>query len=344
MLHFCFHSVSSNCSFAIFFPCLPHGLKSSRELVAMASPPCPDPTDAPNSHTSNFSVLSQTLNLNIDFVEKSIHGRTELTVQPLLSSLTAIQLDCRYCRITSVTVSGHPCKFRLSDPFSHLQVSNACTVNQHHIIRQHCPPDTVPSNNPSTLPFHKLIIELCPPILSVTPGSTLSHADVPQPETRSFASFVVSIEYTVIDCRESLHFVGLCNNDYRYPQVFSNLSQIPGLACAMFPCIDDLTTRYPWVISFSVPRTLAHIYSKTTRCSCSSRRLDESAPLLGAAGASGTVGSCPNCIRPEPISPGNVSTADMELPINVIATGDMVDDVCFPLVFIHFSHQLTKSF
>src|SRR4051794_2530548 len=72
--------------------------------------------------SSGFCVLLQKADLNIDFVEKLLEGRTEITIQPLNNTLSTIRLDSRYCEIHRVSVAGKRASFIQHDPFSNLRV------------------------------------------------------------------------------------------------------------------------------------------------------------------------------------------------------------------------------
>lgn len=72
--------------------------------------------------------------------------------------------------------------------------------------------------------------------------------------------YKVTIPFTLKNIRDGLHFVGIEEGDTRYPHVYTRHSVEPGLACSIFPCIDNPGCRSSWRVSLTFPRTLGDAF------------------------------------------------------------------------------------
>jgi transcription initiation factor TFIID subunit 2 len=75
--------------------------------------------------------------------------------------------------------------------------------------------------------------------------------------------FELEIEYELDDFRDALHFAGVEDGDARYPHVYTRNSPFPGMASALFPCVDDGSTRCNFDVSIRYPRTVGDALSKS---------------------------------------------------------------------------------
>ncbi|KAF8469681.1 hypothetical protein BDZ91DRAFT_808721 [Kalaharituber pfeilii] len=90
---------------------------------------------------------------------------------------------------------------------------------------------------------------------AMTPALT-SRLDASQ---SAYTPLLVRIEFVVENIRDGFHFVGCDPDDLRFPHAYTTHSPLPGSACALFPCIDDVHERCTWEIEITIPRTLGDI-------------------------------------------------------------------------------------
>lgn len=118
----------------------------------------------------------------------------------------------------------------------------------------------------------------------------------------------MSIDFTIDDIRDGFHFVGCDPDDPRYPHAYTTNSPIPGSACCLFPCIDDIHERYTWDIEVTVPRTLGDIR----------RVIPESALTNGAYGVNG--------VHRDDLPLDDDDEAN-DMDMIVVCSGDFTDEV-----------------
>lgn len=68
--------------------------------------------------------------------------------------------------------------------------------------------------------------------------------------------YEIIIPFKTTHIRDGLHFVGVEDNDTRFPHVYTRHSPEPGIAACIFPCLDDPGSRCFWKIHIKTPRTL----------------------------------------------------------------------------------------
>lgn len=222
-----------------------------------------------------FTVLQQSLDLEVDFLHQSLKGTTELHITPLSGELRQVGLHCRQCDIKSLTIEGKAVKFDYRDPYKNIKPHATWNVQQHHLFKERF---TAQFADP---PREELVIQLSKnvvvqeqnPLASAQLVSSLGRGSGTRgpgslsaaPETpgvsgaelhASYAPIVVRIEFETRNIRQGLHFVGLSSNDSRYPHAFTTNSTSPGTACCLFPCIDDTSIRCQWSINMRCPKTL----------------------------------------------------------------------------------------
>ena len=135
----------------------------------------------------------------------------------------------------------------------------------------------------------------------MTPALT-ARVDSAQP---AFSSIFVRIEFTVDDLRDGFHFVGCVGEDKRYPHAYTTKSPVPGAACTLFPCIDDMHEKCTWELAITVPRTLGDIQ----RAARAFNGLPYEEEQVGE------------------------EDEDSEKDMVVVCTGDMIDEVCHIMTF-----------
>ena len=82
-------------------------------------------------------------------------------------------------------------------------------------------------------------------------SSSSSNSDAP-----TNGVYEIIIPFRTAHIRDGLHFVGVEDNDTRFPHVYTRHSPEPGIAACIFPCLDDPGSRCFWKIHIKTPRTL----------------------------------------------------------------------------------------
>ncbi|KZF26135.1 hypothetical protein L228DRAFT_242553 [Xylona heveae TC161] len=288
-----------------------------------------------------FTVLHQKVELDLDFATRRLRGKTEITINPLFKELRIIRLNCRQCKLKRLNVNGRGVSVKYNEPYSGYKLHGLSEVHQYHQLRQKIEPQL--RNPPEeelliTLPKSLRIEEIDPfsaeahnILLSRNNGSTkkesgdssmLAGTPLSKPgddQAARFTPLTIFIEFTTDNVRDGLHFVGLEDGDLRYPHAYTRNSMFPGAACALFPCVDDSSSRCTWEISIKYPRTLGDALGKA-----------ESQMNGIVNGLNGT--QQPNGTQP---SGGNqsefsVGAEDQSLDMSVICSGDLTDEIIDP--------------
>lgn len=171
-----------------------------------------------------FSVVSQKVDLTVDFAKQVISGSTEITIQPEIKDLKTIRLNCRQARILSANVEGSKAQVNYSDPYQKIKLQGRTTAHQHEYLRNRIEGAIKQSPDPElalTIPSRVTIKELNSessstiardslkrqesdfPTQAETP--TASHAQEP---ALRYAPLRVVIDFEVTSFRDGLHFVG----------------------------------------------------------------------------------------------------------------------------------------
>ncbi|KAF2099555.1 hypothetical protein NA57DRAFT_65578 [Rhizodiscina lignyota] len=230
-----------------------------------------------------FTVLAQKLELDVDFVTRSLKGKTVITIQPKTQDLNTIRLNARQCIIKKAQIEGFPVSPKYSDPYTRIQMRPSWTVHQHQIARERLedelklaplePEDALELAMPrgvkikqagqTLVPRQPLILGPDAQTNGVVNGDVLDSA-VPRIEmVGSYVNLDITLEFEVPSFRDGLHFVGLLDGDDRYPHVYTHNSSLAGTACSIFPCVDKASSRHEWDISIRCPRTLGDAVRKT---------------------------------------------------------------------------------
>lgn len=236
-----------------------------------------------------FVVVSQKVELDVDFSTQSLTGRCEITILPNHNELKEITLDARQCVINSgqVKVEGAAAEFSYEDPMEMLNIPEDWLLGVHQAPQQksRLKPVAMTEDMRSN---GSLVITL-PPSVKITEADPLSESAVPlaafravglpgmrtpsvaldapssavsaAPKTAvgglaNYKPLVVSISFSVNSFREGLHWVGVSESDQRYPHVYTRHSIDRGIASCIFPCVDDSSMRCSWDISIRCSRTL----------------------------------------------------------------------------------------
>ncbi|KAG4430248.1 hypothetical protein IFR05_014274 [Cadophora sp. M221] len=233
-----------------------------------------------------FVVVSQKVELDIDFSTQSLTGRCEISILPNNNALKEITLDARQCMISSgqVKVDGVAAEFCYEDPMEMLDIHERWlwgaqqATQQKHRLKPAAMTDDMRSRG-------SLVITL-PPSVKITDADPLSESAVPLAAFRgaglpvrtssvapdappsaatpktvvgqlgNFKPLVVSVCFAVKSFRDGLQWVGVNESDSRYSHVYTRHSIDRGIASCIFPCVDDSSMRCSWNISIRCSRTL----------------------------------------------------------------------------------------
>ncbi|KAI4731608.1 hypothetical protein E4T49_00639 [Aureobasidium sp. EXF-10728] len=280
-----------------------------------------------------FSVVSQKVDLTVDFARRAISGSTEITIQPEIKDLKTIRLNCRQARILSANIEGSRVEYAYSDPYQKIKLSGRTTAHQHEYLRTKIEGAIKQSPDPELaleIPLRVKIKELNTESSSTLardslrrqesdfPGQaetpTGSHAQEP---TLRYAPLRVSIDFEVTSFRDGLHFVGFSDQDSRYPHLYTRNTLGPGAICSVFPCVDDATTRCMWEISIRCHKTLGDAFKKTPQRSSAEGDVD-------------MTGTEQKDKKPRDEYLINLSEEEKSLDFSIVCSGEMTDDILDP--------------
>ncbi|KAL1878604.1 hypothetical protein VTK73DRAFT_7685 [Phialemonium thermophilum] len=223
-----------------------------------------------------FVVVGQDLELEVNFLEKTVSGISTLLIFPLVDGLEELSIDARQCHIDTenIRVDGVRTKASYNDPYDLLTIPDEWQLGatQHHVMMKRMAPllpesrPDVPISQREDLMEHALG---CVPNegslkISLRPGDLAkdepARAVKIKPETavteEERAGIKISIPFRSKNVCDGLHFVGVDEGDKRYPHVYTRHSVDPGTASCIFPCIDDPGQRHLFKVSIKCPRTL----------------------------------------------------------------------------------------
>ncbi|KAG9950657.1 hypothetical protein KCU85_g3434, partial [Aureobasidium melanogenum] len=280
-----------------------------------------------------FSVVSQKVDLTVNFAKQSISGSTEITIQPEIKDLKTIRLNCRQARISSANIEGSKVEFAYSDPYRKIKLPGRTTANQHEYLRSKIEGAIKQSPDPELaleIPLRVKIKELNNDASSALardsfkrqesdyPGQaetpTTSHGQEP---LLRYAPLRVTIEFEVTSFRDGLHFVGFSDQDSRYPHLYTRNTLGPGAVCSVFPCVDDATTRCMWEISIRCHKTLGDAFKKTPQ-------------RTSAEGDVEMTGTDQKEKKPRDEYLINLSEEEKSLDLSIVCSGEMTDDILDP--------------
>ncbi|ODH28599.1 hypothetical protein ACO22_03917 [Paracoccidioides brasiliensis] len=226
-------------------------------------------TSAPARSGLGFSVVHQKVELDIDFVNRSLKGKTEITIQPHCKELKTIRLNFRQGELKRLNVSGKAPTTKYTNPYDSFRLYG---VNQHQKLSKRLEPLLKNPPDPElvvTVPKSVRIDELDPfsaeaqlQLALRTSGGADDTADgqlasrATETSLPKYTMLTVNAEFTIDRPKDGLQFVGVENSDRRYPHVFTINSLEPIGGCSLFPCVEDISSRCTWDISIRCPRTL----------------------------------------------------------------------------------------
>ncbi|KAL4913847.1 hypothetical protein BDW62DRAFT_191788 [Aspergillus aurantiobrunneus] len=266
-----------------------------------------------------YTVAHQKVELEVDFANRCLKGKTEIIIHPHHRDLRTIRLNFRQGELKRLNVSGKVPAVKYVDPYESLQL-----YGPHYHQRLSSKIDGLLKSPPEpellvTLPKSVRIQELDPfsteaqdqmalrasGITDDTDGPLSSKA--PETTLPRFTALTVNIEFVVENIRDGLQFVGVESGDKRYPHVYTTNSLDYGTGCPLFPCVDDPSSRCTWEILIKCPSTLGDIFERKSR--------DQFGAGAGFRPKSTT--NHDRFIAPE----------DETLDLSVVCSGDLTDEI-----------------
>lgn len=296
---------------------------------------------SPQAPGLGFSVSHQKVELDVDILSRSLKGRTELTIYPHSKDLRAIRLNCRQCELRRLSVNRRPVSSApYHDPYNHTTLPWDAGVHQYHMLRRKLekqlkkPPEEELIVN---LPKNFKIDEIDPDALEAIntigtkapagakrKSSDSIIADLSQSSragiehTARFTPITVLIEYVIENVRDGMQFVGWEQGDLRFPHAYSINSPSTGVACCLFPCVDDSTSRSTWEISIRCSKSVGDALEQH-------RSLKE--PLQPNKSNVRSLTENGNHGASKLDYSQSFSDEDKALELMVVCTGDMTDEV-----------------
>ncbi|KAI0976794.1 hypothetical protein F4678DRAFT_124479 [Xylaria arbuscula] len=265
--------------------------------------PEPAPVELPIDDTPPrpYVVFKQHVELEIDFRDKRVRGRSHILVVPIEPDVSDVYIDARQCDIDvkNITVSNCPARAFYEDPCDKLATPDAYqwSAPQWPVRKRRM--ERLLHHRRKEVPVMAHDLACCQPLDGSLRVTLPSAEDVKKKNCNASKAdqqellihgdgnvqgYRISIPFELKNVYNGLHFVGVDEGDMRYPHVYTRHSVEPGTACSIFPCIDDPGCRNPWKISITCPRTLGDAFcqplvaSDTAPSGSRKRKLGEHEP------------------------------------------------------------------
>lgn len=310
--------------------------------------------EAPTQESAlGFNVSHQKIALEIDFMSRSILGHTEITILPQRKDLNSLRFNARQCEIPEdgVEINGRRAAITYENPYKKIDIPTylGWSAEQHEMQKEKIKPmlKSKPELGELTVTLPKTVrVEEVNPFGENAPnmmkdrvlgavgnrsfagaaGSistpTSTTPKIGDEQVFRLSPLTVKIPFRSKGFRDGVHFVGLEEDDIRYPHVFTRHSLFPGTACCIFPCIDDPTMRCTWEIKIRCGRTLGDALN----------RVHSQKPNIGQVarreyGQGKATNS--NCISSATVATEEeveISEEDKHLEMTVVCSGDLIDE------------------
>lgn len=279
---------------------------------------------------TEFAVLTQKLELEIDFPMRSLTGTTILEIQPLIRDLKSIKINARQCVIPlgDIRVDGKPCEVEFEDRYRNITVPGfvdwsadnwECQKDKIEPLLKNAYDPELTINLPAGFVIREANVEQL--------GTLSNRADIGPALTSSsknsdieYLPIQILIPFSVKDFRDGLHFVGLEDGDLQYPHVYTQQASISsGISRCIFPCFDNPKVKPLWMISIKCGRTLGDALTRSIPNATTGR---------GTHTSNGT-----STVSAEKTSEGDHIGVDTEaklLEMAVVCSGDVVKDIIDP--------------
>jgi transcription initiation factor TFIID subunit 2 len=273
-------------------------------MAPIETPDIPD--DASTGDT--FTVLKQSLELDISFCPRRVTGKTVLDIQPKKSQLREIVLNCRQLRPTRIRIDEQIAGYSYSNLHERLTLYPGTGLEQYHFAKDRVARHVDVNSEDELVVFVPDRVK----IREVRPEEV---GELESAQGVFYAPLKLEIDYVLDDFRDALHFVGVEDGDGRFPHAFTRNSPFPGTASCLFPCIDDGTRKCLFDVAIRYPRTLGDALSKVT------------APVsTGADGASAT-DKADSVMTDVDDDQADLSAEERAMEMQVICSGSLTDDI-----------------
>ncbi|KAI5864825.1 hypothetical protein GGS23DRAFT_465225 [Durotheca rogersii] len=240
------------------------------------TPPVELPVD--DTPPRPYVVFTQNVDIDIDFREKRISGRSHILIVPT-TDISEVFIDARQCEIDvkQITVSNCEVDASYRDPCE-------CVHTPGH-YEWSAPQWGIRKHRMGSLLHHrrKEVSALDHDLKCCTPLNGSIRVQLPSVDEvlrknrdsqksdqqdlllhsdGTIGGYRISIPFKLKNSCDGLQFVGVDEVDTRYPHVYTRHSFEPGTASAIFPCIDDPGSRNSWRISITFPRTVSDAFYK----------------------------------------------------------------------------------
>ncbi|KAK4989166.1 Transcription initiation factor TFIID subunit 2 [Elasticomyces elasticus] len=280
----------------------------------------------PDTTSLGFTLLHQSVTLDLDFAHQVVRGKSTLTIQPHTRDLKKIRINARQCKLTRLNIEGRPAPsggVSQEDPYEEVDgfAGRGTTVHQWQMLKEKVGRFVSESEAgekelaitiPSKVQIHELESVALQPATTglevdgVAETPMITSAAVSE---RRFAPLKLYIEFESLGGREGLHWVGCKEDEHdkRYPHVYTKPREISGV----FPCVDDTGShaRCTWEIQVRVPRTLGDAF--------------RDARSTGAQEEGGDVQNEMHDLL-------ELSEDDRMLEMAVVCSGDIMDEIIDP--------------
>ncbi|KAJ5626144.1 hypothetical protein N7510_002453 [Penicillium lagena] len=258
-----------------------------------------------------YSVAHQKVELEIDFANKGLKGKTEITIHPRTKDLKTIRLNFRQGEVKRLNVNGKAATTKYADPCEALQL-----YGPHYHERLTPKIDALLQTPPEpelciTIPKSVRIEELDPFSAEAQDQMALQGAGddvdgpastkLPEANLPRFTAVTVFIEFSLDHIRDGLQFVGCENGDWRYPHAYTSNSLESGVGCPLFPCVDNPASRCTWEFLITCPSSLGDVFGSGSTTPSRSKKQNR-----------------------------YVSADDEGLDMSVVCSGDLTDDIVDP--------------
>ncbi|KAH8163119.1 hypothetical protein CIB48_g5127 [Xylaria polymorpha] len=243
--------------------------------------PEPAPVELPVDDTPPrlYVVFKQHVELEVDFRDKRVRGRSHILVVPIEPDISEVYIDARQCEIDvkNITVSNCPVKASYEDPCNRLATPDGYQWSAPQWPMRKRRMERLLHHRRKEVPVMAHDLACCQPLdgsLRVTLPSAdevkKKNRDTPKADQQEMLihgdgnvqGYRISIPFELKNVYNGLHFVGVDEGDMRYPHIYTRHTIEPGTACSIFPCIDDPGCRNPWKISITCPRTLGDAFNQ----------------------------------------------------------------------------------
>ncbi|QIW95833.1 hypothetical protein AMS68_001351 [Peltaster fructicola] len=301
-------------------------------------------TGAPGQIAPDFTILKQSVDLDINFVRRALRGSTEITLQPQTRDLKHVRLHCRQCRPISVQIQGINARWECDDPYRRLRMPGSSTIYQHEMLKSKIESSVGPAPEP------ELDITLPPKLkfqeLQIDPVSALpQYSNVPSLQKQEsdamalvetptalgagqgvqFAPIMIYIEFEVESFREGLHWIGFDDDDNRYPHVYTMAKLSPGTSSCIFPCLDDATTRCSWDFSIKCSKTIGDAFLRP-RTEVEAQAPTDQAPSTNDVAAAARAAAS-RAVKKRDQYYIDLTEEDGSRELTVLCVGELVEDI-----------------